>query len=394
MSMPHLKGSIQELLHLQATLPRSLSDQLRVNNSQLIGLHDQFVDMASELRLWSFYETRESLLSGSAAGLPSEVQFDAPLVSVKSALVDLWQEDVYAMDSDHAHLASFGPRNAGILDSYLADLAEAIRKAALLSSAYTHTPLHLRSRVKVEIVGFYEDPGPSLESPRPYTTEFPGAETGSIIRLYSTRYSLKEFLRQGPELCLAERLHRGQRGQPSQLGSGGNAEPQASAGTDSNGLDFPNLTTDSSLSATAAFSPAIAITSPSERPSLLRAGPAQSEPTVRPSSPESTASVSTTVSEPAPAKSGELSGGASHQVVDILAKQKARILIKQHALTAAAGLPRPDPSLRKFMWVHMPYNNPVWVKVRNPRRIFCYSKLEMLTLWDRKPSRPSQERKG
>ncbi|SPQ26881.1 f7fc94f9-3269-4434-ac68-0c9a4b323fc4 [Thermothielavioides terrestris] len=154
MSMPHLKGSIQELLHLQATLPRSLSDQLRVNNSQLIGLHDQFVDMASELRLWSFYETRESLLSGSAAGLPSEVQFDAPLVSVKSALVDLWQEDVYAMDSDHAHLASFGPRNAGILDSYLADLAEAIRKAALLSSAYTHTPLHLRSRVKVEIETF------------------------------------------------------------------------------------------------------------------------------------------------------------------------------------------------------------------------------------------------
>jgi hypothetical protein len=352
--MPNLKESIQELLNLQAGLPRSLTKQIRVNDAGLIALHDQFVDMASELRLWSFYETQESMLSGSAAGLPSEVQFGAPLVSVKSALLDLWQEDVYAVESDHAHLASFMPNSAGILGSYLSDLASAISKAARLNLAHPHTPLNLRSHVKVEVIGFYEDPDTVMGSPR----QNPGAEGGSIIRLYATKYAYKDFLKTGPDRCLEERLHRGPR---RRAGGNPDAEPSArEANGESTGLGLPTSTTDTSQSST---SPEIVVTSPQERPPLLRV-PAQSEPTFRPPSPESTASISTTVSDSAVPFGGHFSGDEAH-TIDLLAHQQAKILMKEHELATTAGFSRPDPSQKKFMWVHMPFNNPVWVKVRD-----------------------------
>lgn len=367
MSMPHLKESIQDLLHLQETLPRSLTDQIRVNNAQLLNLHDSFVDMASELRLWSFYETQESSLSGWAAGLPSEVQFGAPLVSVKSALLDLWQEDVYAVDSDHAHLASFESGNDGILVSYLADLAEAISKAALLNRACVHTPLHLRSHLKVEVIGFYEDPDASVGSPGPLAAHAAGVETGSIIRLYSTRYSFQDFLKKGPERCLTERLHRGPRRRPNQPVPHGYVATGLSAGTESSGLDF-NTTRESSKSTAMTLPPEVVITRAVERRPRPTVPPFYSDPTVRPPSPESTASVSTAASESALALSGDRARVASHSI-DLIAKQQARLLIREHELGVTAGFSRPNPSLRKFMWIHMPFNNPVWVKVRKRHRI-------------------------
>ncbi|KAK4242766.1 hypothetical protein C8A03DRAFT_28995 [Achaetomium macrosporum] len=363
MSTPNLKGSIQDLLHLHAPLPQSLCSQIRVNNFQLLGLHDLFVDMASELRLWSFYETQESLLSGSAAGLPSGVQFGAPLVSVKSALLDVWQEDVYAVESDHAHLALFEPGNAGILDSYLVDLSEAINKAAQLSRAYTHTPLQLGSHVKVEVIGFYEDPDDSPGSARSYTTQAPGAETGPIIRLYSTTHSFKDFLRKGPERCLAERLHKSPKRRPSRHRHSERETSAREPGAEKDGLHIYTTTTtaQSSQNNTSPLSPEIVITEPLERPPLLVVPHAQSEPAARPASPESTTSVSTTASDSALLLGGDLSPDGPH-AIDYFAKQQARILIKEHELTGTAAFCRPNPSLRKFVWIHMPFNNPVWVK--------------------------------
>ena len=363
--MPNLKESIRELLRLQATLPRSLSDEISIRNPDLVDLHDQFVDMASEFRLWSFYETQVSSLSGSAAGFSSVVQFGAPLVSVKSALLEVWQEDVYAVDSDHGHLASFGPSNTGILDSYLADMTKAIYKAARLSRDHTHTPLYLKTHVNVEVIGFYEDPDAIAGSPRPYFPQHPGADPGSIIRLYSTKHCFKDFLRKGPDRCLTERLHKGPKRRSSQRFAAGRSgvEPSNSdPGREDTDLGFTSPTSDVAQSTAAGPSPEIVITSPLERPPLLRV-PAQSEPTVRPSSPESNASVSTTVSDTGMPFIGGFTGDESH-TIDLLAKQQAKILMKEHELTTPAGFSRPNPSLRKFMWVHLPFNNPVWVKVR------------------------------
>ncbi|KAL2176289.1 uncharacterized protein P884DRAFT_246147 [Thermothelomyces heterothallicus CBS 202.75] len=355
MSMKNLKESIRELLRLQAPLPRSLTDEINVRNTALTDLHDQFVDMASEFRLWSFYETRESLLSGSA-GFSNEVQFGAPLVSVKSALLDVWQEDVFAVDSDHAHLASFGPTNVRIMDSYLADFAQAIERAAKLSLAHPHTPLHLKSLVKVEVIGFYEDPDAVLASPR----QQQGGENGSVIRLYSTKYPYKEFLKKGPDRCLAERLHKGHKRRPSQRSIGDDAEEERSTRQPREEHAVPSLPRHQTDATQSSDSPEIVITNPLERPPLLSV-PAQSEPSVRPSSPESEASVSTTMSDPVLPFSHNFTEEDAH-TIDLLAKQQAKLLMKEHGLSATAGFSRPSPSLRKFMWVHTPFNNPVWVK--------------------------------
>ncbi|KAJ4293907.1 hypothetical protein N0V88_005421 [Collariella sp. IMI 366227] len=353
MTMPNLKHSIQELLRLQAPLPRSLTDQIRINSPELLEMHDKFVDMASELRLWSFYETQESLLSGAAAGFDGEVQFGAPLVSVKSALLDLWQEDVYAMESDHAHIAAFGPSNAGILDSYLMDLALAIEKAARISKNHTHQPLHLRSLVKVEVIGFYDDPDAISASPR-----HSGSENASIIRLYTTKYSYKDFLRKGPDSCLEERLHKGGKRHDRRLGAGNNNVESAPLPlelvTDSSDLGQSTTTGETSQNT----QPEIVVTSP-ERPPLLRP-PALSEPNIRPGTPESTASLSTTVSDTALRHHHEFGHHDGSHTVDLFAKQHAKIIFKEQEYTGTAGFSRPNPSLRKFMWVHMPFNNPVW----------------------------------
>ncbi|KAK4145257.1 uncharacterized protein C8A04DRAFT_10796 [Dichotomopilus funicola] len=364
MSMSNLKESIRDLLHLQSTLPQSLTDEINVRNLNLVGLHDQFVDMASEFRLWSFYETRESMLSGAAAGFSDEVQFGAPLVSVKSALLDVWQEDVYAVDSDHAHLAAFGPNNVRIMDSYLDEFARAIEKAARLNQAYRHTPLHVRSLVKVEIIGFYEDP----DTMEPTPGQQGCGEPGSVIRLYSIKYPFKEFLKNGPDRCLSERLHGGLKKRSSRRGVG--VAPKASASSkepqwEGTGLGLSSDAAETSQgSGGLVSSPEIVITSASaqERPPLLRV-PAQSEPSFRPPSPESNASVSTTMSDPVLPLSygGEFAGEDAH-TIDLLAQQQAKLLLKQHGLTANVGFSRPTQSRRKFMWVHIPFNNPVWVK--------------------------------
>ncbi|KAK4044244.1 hypothetical protein C8A01DRAFT_12348 [Parachaetomium inaequale] len=356
MSMPNLKESIKALLHLQATLPRSLTNEISVRNTDLVDLHDQFVDMASEFRLWSFYETRESMLSGSAAGFSSEVRFGAPLVSVKSALLEVWQEDFYALNADHSHLASFGPDNARIMDSYLADFAQAIGKAARLNLAHRHTPLHLKSLVKVEVIGFYEDPDAMVGSPR----QLQSTEAGSVIRLYSTKHPFKDFLKKGPDRCLTERLDKGLKRRPSQCDVGIYSEAESSGkepGGEDTGLGLPRRTASASQSSTTALSPEIVVTSPLERPPMLRVPVQQSEPSFRPPSPESAASVSTTVSDSALPFTSDLAGEDTLPI-DLLTQQQAKLLIKEHG----AGFSRPSSSSRKFAWVHMPFNNPVWVK--------------------------------
>ena len=190
MSMKNLKSSIRELLRLERPLPKSLCDEIRVGNHSLLRMQDEFVDIASELRIWTFYETIDSELSG--LGRTAEVQFGAPLVSIKSAMLDLRHEDVFAVENDHAHLASFGLNNTRTMATFLDDFTTAILKAQKLS-AYIHSPLRLKEYVKVEVIGFYEDPDAEMES---------------TIRLYATKYHLGEFLVKGPERGLAERLRK------------------------------------------------------------------------------------------------------------------------------------------------------------------------------------------
>ncbi|KAF3761836.1 hypothetical protein M406DRAFT_265907 [Cryphonectria parasitica EP155] len=280
MSMPHLSESIQSLLCLRRPLPRSIARDLRVNNKDLLKMHEGFADIASEMRIWTFYETIDSQLSGSGMGIANEVSFTAPLVSIKSALVGARQEIIYSsLESDHAHCASFGISNPRTLRNYLLNLAEAIAKAETLCRT-THTPLKLKDVVKVEVVGFYEDPD---------------AATESDVRLYTTKYHLSDFLSIGPERCLEERLRRVRR-----PGSGGHPFSSDHADTDRLGRGV--------------------VKNVQEKRST-----------------------------------------ASRLGLGIAPRSRSEKLSKSSILQElSAGFSRPDPNRRKFMWIHLPFTNPLW----------------------------------
>ncbi|KAK0617134.1 hypothetical protein B0T14DRAFT_524503 [Immersiella caudata] len=375
MSMKNLKESIRQLLRLQRSLPKSLSDEIRVGHPSLFRMQDEFVELASELRIWSLYETIDSELSGLGNSRSVEVQFGAPLVSIKSALLELRHEDVFAVESDHAHLASFGLNNTKTMATFLEDFTAAILKAKKLS-AYIHTPLRLKDHVKVEVIGFYEDPD---------------AEMDSTIRLYATKYHLGEFLVKGPEKCLEERLNRvvvrrrttslaGSR--TSGEGSGGlNVFDNAQKAWQANTVE--TLDSQVSIEPDSPTSPNIVVTGASTRPSIslqghpfpiaARGGQAHSEsapaiPTMytRPSSSHSTVSTASTVSEPAFGLSNidvAAFPRPDFRESDLTAKQREEMLKARFVIRdPTAGFSRPDPKLRKFMWIHTPFTNPSWVR--------------------------------
>ncbi|KAG8169743.1 hypothetical protein KVR01_000488 [Diaporthe batatas] len=383
MSMRHLSESIQGLLHLQRPLPPSLVNEIRVSNKNLIKMHDEFTDVVSEMRVWSFYETIDSLLSGSGLDYADEVQFSAPLVSIKSAIVDVRHETIYsALESDHAHCASFGVTNPRTLATYLQDLAAAIAKAEALSQTI-HTPLKLKEHVKVELIGFYEDPDASLESD---------------IRLYIAKYHLAEFLEKGPELCLEERLRR----VPRRYGASGAQDgpqnpanrPNSSHGGGLNILKGVHNFLKSTVSGTnqqrRPESPDIVVTLPSARPTTSEGNspppigrrphsltlPALSMPGFQRPPSRGSVMTSTTMSDPtdrqmAPDEDADTEeiaeyrarAASDHTGFDTGSRYQADRLGKAPAmLNFTAGFSRPNADRRKFMWIHLPFTNPLWVK--------------------------------
>jgi hypothetical protein len=405
MSMASIGGSIASLLNLERPLPRSLADELRLGNRALLKLNDDFTDISSELRIWTFYETIDSQLSGLGYGFIGEVQFGAPLVSIKSSLLGVKQEAVFAVESDHANCASFGMKNPRTLTVFLSELSEAVAKAEELSDLYTHHPLKLKEHVKIELVGFYDDFNSELEARN---------------RLYSTKYHFQEFMIKGPERCLEERLSKTstRRGSTLWQDTSNTAMRRRRNSTSSILPDVPKpakkVKSPSIGQATGVASqpPATAtssnidilITSPSHRPSVpdpaTVSSPTQSSssspaprrkriqsltvPSLatphyhRPASRAGSEGSASTMSEPVEDLSPTdlddaeievtLPAGTARQSDkrDTSPGRKGR-LDRQRTVTIvhdlSASNPRPDPSYRKFMWIHLPFTNPLWVKV-------------------------------
>ncbi|RYP02235.1 hypothetical protein DL764_005877 [Monosporascus ibericus] len=400
MSMPHLRESIQHLLHLENPLPRSITDELRLGYKPLLHMHDQFKDIASELRIWTFYETIDSQLSGWGASDVDEVHFSAPLVSIKSCIIGTRAEQTFSLESNHANCASFGSDNLETMHSYLAQLRQAVQKAEYLSTNFVHTPLRLAEKVKLELIGFYEDPD---------------SDTGRDIRLYVSKHFLKEFLAKGPEQCLQERLstvaakpgrrplRHSKRGTPSR-------ETDASGGLGilTNVQEFGqrifghhDSPTQSPPERSNTGSPEIVVTSHPPRPQVTGTAsepppataprrsrgltvpslstPGFHRPSSRSSSRPSSDGVSRTASDPgesevSPRTTGDARErdalrdrdalpGINRKDHALAVKDRSEPLSKVSALQElTAGFSRPDPTRRKFMWIHLPFNNPHWVK--------------------------------
>ncbi|KAI0452405.1 hypothetical protein F5B21DRAFT_483485 [Xylaria acuta] len=404
LSMPNLRESIQNLLFLEKPLPRSITDELRLGYRPLLKLHDAFTDIASELRLWTFYETVDSQLSGLGSNDIEEVHFSAPITSIKSGLISSRAEQALSLESDHAHCASFGPQNLQIMHSYLYDLGEAVRKAEYLSANFVHTSMRLSSKVKVETIGFYADPD---------------GETDHSIRLYVSKHYLDEFLEKGPEYCLEERLNtmaprtRKTMRPPSRRPAASPSRASRAASILSNvqvlsqrmlGLSHSNdgpRASEQDISPQP--SPEIVVTSHTpRRPSLVGAAseplpsvdvsPGRSRgltvPTlatpgfIQPFSRRSNESARSSIDEVARTFSEPITTDVppvaleSHQPTDYAdpthseeddidptrRSRRGRLGRSPTLQDFTAGFSRPNPSKRKFMWIHLPFNNPYWVK--------------------------------
>ncbi|KAI1099561.1 hypothetical protein F4804DRAFT_321618 [Jackrogersella minutella] len=393
MSMPHLRESIQHLLYLHQPLPKSIARDLRVGNKSLLRMHDQFMDIASELRIWTFYETIDSQLSGLGSSDFDEVHFSAPLTSIKSGLFGSRIEHAYSLESDHAHCASFGPTNISTMLSFLADLGDAVRKAEELSENYVHTPLKLSENVKLELIGFYGDPD---------------SEDSQEIRLYIWKHKLKIFLEKGPEKCLQERLNtvaaRRHRMLPPSRRPISNPSPIANAlGVLGNVQEFGQRIFGSARPSSSpespetdiqrGQSPEIVVTSHASQPSgsgaiepastvSPRRGRGLTVPSLstpgfqRPSSRGSSETARTTSSEPVGTDISPKTGDHTQQLESTRTEgagstandtehdtdKKNRVDRPPAPQDFTAGFSRPVASKRKFMWMHLPFNNPHWVK--------------------------------
>lgn len=403
--MPNLRESIQHLLYLSHPWPKSITEELRLKHKNLLHIHAIFRDIASEMRIWSFYETKDSQLSGLGSSDFDEVHFSAPLASIKSSLLGSTHEQPYSLESTHADCASFGPEHLQIMHAYLVDLAEAVAKAQSISFQTAHHPLKLGKNVKLELIGFYEDPDP---------------ESATDIRLYVSKHHLDEFLDKGPERCLQERLNAvaaKPHYRPQRLASAANDSIKSGAlgirnmaqgflgvlqrpGSsqshliDDEGRTSPEIVVTSHASGhpSAADNPAQPAGAAGQRRSRGLTVPSLSTPSYRRPSSRSSSQIRGEIRNSDEA-SGTLSDPTSVDISPrtILAEPEPRPLgeersnpleVEHHGSVShgsdeehqvdhatamydlTAGFSRPNPNKRKCMWIHLPFNNPYWVKVR------------------------------
>jgi hypothetical protein len=389
-------------------MPRSITDNLRLNHKHLLEMHDAFMEISGEVRTWTFYETLGSQLSGLGASIYDEVHFNAPLSSIKSSLVRSRHEMAFALESDHAHCASFGDHNIPTLHSYLADLGKKLQWATELGQNEHHA-MKLPEVVKVELYGFYDDPEP---------------ESNSDVRLYSSKPFLSEFLEKGPERCLDERLNQFAPNLHRAPGMKPQRPPSASSGVKAQGSGTahgfwnnvqsigqrivrsasPSPSRIPEQTETVAQSPEIVVTSHQPQPSIgsnddptgsrptvaSRRGRTLTVPTISTRAASHSASRSShrrTESDGSTKSRPDLAGTGlgrrsyesappepvtSHHVVesdDDEESPSSSEVRKERAREASAkagfmaGFSRPDPARRKFIWIHLSFTNPHWVKV-------------------------------
>ncbi|KAI1013933.1 hypothetical protein LB504_008922 [Fusarium proliferatum] len=406
-AMPSLAAGIQNLLQLSAPMPTSITDDLRVGNTLLLQLDDDFKSIAHDFRIWTLYETIDSRLSGSSG----DVYFTAPLTSIKSAILGMRQETILPLQSDHANIASFGRHNVHTMRLFLKQLSALIGRADEYSREDGNWSLNLEQKVNVEVHGFFEDP--------------PGPLDVATIRAWSTRLPLRDFLRKGPEECLAERLNEVEtvdegrflrnRGKttmlptekladeahknPLGISQGSVESPPASPiirpvdAEKTRSESAPTARSPATPLSPAAISPPTHYSTPMRRPSpLIRANFEQDLAVDRLSPPprgRMGRSLSRSVSMGTQASQYEykdfppfsqrsrstIEGFSDDDDIDASPKlPEAIVAIRKAAKNGErrasetvivdevpVAFSKPQIETRKFMWVHLPYNNPSWV---------------------------------
>lgn len=281
-------------------IPKPLQTQLQVNSKKLLKMSLEFNRVAAELKLFSFYETIDTNLAPTAHGT-EVVIFTAPIVSIKSAVLELHHEVERPLDENHANCAAFGEANNYAQWSFLEKLDKAAKKSLELCNK-DHIELNLKEEVEVEVHGFYE------AGDNPSTDKVP-------IRLWTTKIPLKSYLTKGPAECLLDFLEDNTQGPETRQ------TPTQTPGT-------PTLSREIGMSQITANDRTISVDSlgveSPQTPQQLHLSP--NTKTYKRSSSE---------------------GGTS----------------PRRRRYTETGLIRPNVNNQKLTWVHLAFNNPTWCAV-------------------------------
>jgi len=290
-------------------VPKRLQSQFEVNSQKLVKMSLEFNRVAAELKLFSFYETIDTNLAPSANGT-EVIIFTAPIVSIKSAVLELHHEVERPLDSNHANCAAFGNvKNAQwsynyALWSYLEKLEKAVKKSLDLCRK-DHIELNLKDVVDVEVHGFYEAGDNRTIEKAP-------------IRLWTTKIPLKSFIIKGPAKCLEDFLDDNtQAPEPIQT-------PTQTPGTPSPSRDVArsNGATNDHIVGVDSWG----TESPQTPQHLQLPNSTPNAKTYRRSSSEGTKS-------------------------------------PRRRRYTETGLTRPNVNNQKLTWIHLPFNNPTWCAV-------------------------------
>ena len=198
LSSPIYSDTIQRAMGLRWPMPTSLQRQLKIKSEVLAKMAHDWMPVAAELKLWTFYETIDTDLTDGNAHDNERVSFQAPITSIKSAILDLHHEIDRPVLADHANCAAFGPENEYTKRSFIRKLHSAADQAQKLSLLpHKNNVLdNLDNKIDVEVHGFYENTDQKVSD----------KHLKKPIRLWSTSNSFDKFMRDGPAKSLQDRL--------------------------------------------------------------------------------------------------------------------------------------------------------------------------------------------
>ncbi|KAE8420516.1 hypothetical protein BDV36DRAFT_281409 [Aspergillus pseudocaelatus] len=171
---------------------RSIQLETEVENPRLLQLTNQFRSLSADIKIWTFLETVDSTLTVADSGTVSTVEMHVPITSIRSGVLDLEHEKVIPLATDHVGVASFKGQELTTRISFIKELQPIIAMAVQLSKL-PDAPLRVSREVMVQVNGFFEDTARGVSDETP-------------LKLWSTKTPLREYLKDGPAICLTDRL--------------------------------------------------------------------------------------------------------------------------------------------------------------------------------------------
>ncbi|KAE8337501.1 hypothetical protein BDV24DRAFT_177478 [Aspergillus arachidicola] len=171
---------------------RSIQLETEVEHPRLLQLSNQFRSISADIKIWTFLETVDSTLTVADSGTVSTVEMHVPITSIRSGVLDLEHEKVIPLATDHVGVASFKGQELTTRISFIRELQPIVAMAVQLSKL-PDAPLRVSREVMVQVNGFFEDTARGVSDETP-------------LKLWSTKTPLREYLKEGPAICLTDRL--------------------------------------------------------------------------------------------------------------------------------------------------------------------------------------------